>query len=207
MTHSKGDYHKSPTEAEETPHNTYPSPLLHAQTWRAGLSPFPPESSSNIKMILFTSSVLKLELEYVFTETDMNESRITMHFIILSSHTEAGRYVFSESLVKLQLMLCGQWAIIFVIQWTLAFYSSNWIRSALQPAQGQMGIVQCWRGDGGQLPVGYYRGATLEGAVQYCLCQTYHLVCRGHFFDKQQISEVKVFLLLRQQGFHDSLWR
>ncbi len=37
--------------------------------------------------------------------------------------------------------------------------------SDLQAAEGQMGTVQCCRGDWDWSQVGYYSGATLEGAV------------------------------------------
>lgn len=105
MTHSKGDYHKSPTEAGGTPHNTYPSPLLIACSDLEGRTP--PKTQLQNKTIHFTTSVLKLQVTHLFTFAKSVEamnttaggkkSHITIHFIILSTNTEAVSCVFSHT--------------------------------------------------------------------------------------------------------------
>lgn len=120
MTHSKGDYHKSLTEAGESPYNTYPSPLLIACPDLEGRT----LRFLQNKMIQFTT--LDFEVIYSFTFAKSVEDRNTTakkdhtFYLILSPNTEAESCVFCEYTpqlqVKLQLMPCIRCVIIFVMQ-------------------------------------------------------------------------------------------
>lgn len=160
MTQFEEDYHKSPAEAKETPHNAYPSPLLIAS------------SDLELFILCFVQSLApKKGSHFTMHLGEVRGSQMKMwrwtcthrylHIILTQEETrrtQQGETPAYDShllvIVFFFFSLCELW-----------LFQRNEIQIALQPAEGRMGICLCCWVDWGWLQVSYFSKLTIEGAV------------------------------------------